>query len=466
MFGILKQAATSKSIQGASDFELFQAKLMAAIKSIQEGKTAYLDEAMLGCTEIAREWNAMVNVICSERRNTVIGVNGLLEEVTKMDFIKSMIDEVRKQSQSMNSIAASSEEMAASVDDVSGRAQAAASNADLAVLAANQGVETISSAFAFVEESFASMESINSQMNGVLTNTKKIGEVVDIIKGIAEQTNLLALNAAIEAARAGEQGKGFAVVADEVRKLAEHTKSSVTEIQGNIGNLQTDTQGAVENIEGASHRLLSGKKLVDGALDAIKEMQQAIVSINREMLQIASNNEEQTAAAQEIAAEVNNVAAGAKKLLQDCNDTGKGVFSLSQSINALRMSQLKNSSCIVDNELLDICIADHLLWRWRVYNMLLGYEMINIDTIGTHYECRLGKWYYSTGKEVFNGNRVFADMEKSHADLHKFAKEATIAYEKKDMKAAEEALAKMDLCSKEVVDALDVLRDIGERRKA
>lgn len=117
-----------------------------------------------------------------------------------------MINDVRLQSQSMNSIAASSEEMSASVDDVSSRAQAAAANADHATTVATQGTETISKAFSFVEEPFSAMDSINHQMHDVLDDTKKIGEVINIIKGIADQTNLLALNAAIEASRAGEQG--------------------------------------------------------------------------------------------------------------------------------------------------------------------------------------------------------------------------------------------------------------------
>lgn len=457
MLGLIQKMSGSKLRQD-NESQVSMRVLLEAIHSLSEGRVIYLDEATVGSKETAREWNKLIDTFCEQKRKAILGVNNLLAQAVSMDFIKSMVDDVRDQSQAMDSIASSSEEMAASVDDVSNRSQAAASNAEIGVSVANRGSETVKKAFSFVEEAFVSIDAVNKQMHNVLDNTNKIGEIVDIIKEVADQTNLLALNAAIEAARAGDQGRGFAVVADEVRKLAEHTKSSVTEIQENIAKLQKDIKGSVSNVEFTASQLSSGKALVDEAYGAIQDMRKVVDSINGEMLQIAADNEEQSAASEEIAAEISNVSSRTETLLHECDETGRSVFILSQEANSLRADLLKSNCNLRDSELLDLCISDHLLWRWRVANMLLGYEKVDSNMVGTHHDCRLGNWYYSTGAQIFSGSQIFRDMEKPHTELHRYAKDAAIAYEKKDVKAAEEALTKMDICSKKIVEALEMLK--------
>ena len=91
--------------------------------------------------------------------------------------------------------------------------------------------------------------------------------------------------------------------------------------------------------------------------------------------------------------------------------------------------------------------------------MLLGYEKIDASTVGTHHDCRLGKWYYTTGSKMHKGNQDFIAIEKPHDDLHRLAKEAVICYEKNDIQGAEAALAQMDICSKQVVADLISLKN-------
>lgn len=392
------------------------------------------------------------------QKDVVLEINNVLRDITKMDSIKGMIMDVREESKVMHSVASGAQEMAASIDDVAGGAQGASDKAKNAAAQAAMGAENINQAIVFAENSFARMEEVNKQVYDVAVSAGKINDIIAIIKGIADQTNLLALNAAIEAARAGESGRGFSVVADEVRKLAEHTKVSVEEIQTTILNLQQNTQKSVAAIETISHELQSGKTMFITAQQSIAQMQESVSSINVEINQIATNTEEQTAVSQDIANQINSTSVLTDRLMEKCDETGLDIFNLSNTVNALRLKLLDGGAGLGEADRLDICITDHLIWRWRVYNMILGYTTIDINSIGTHRDCRLGEWYESEAGRRLSGNRLYRELEKPHEDLHRLAKQAAVAYERNDLRAAEEALEGMDVCSHKVVEILEELK--------
>ena len=98
--------------------------------------------------------------------------------------------------------------------------------------------------------------------------------------------------------------------------------------------------------------------------------------------------------------------------------------------------------------MIEIYKTDHLLWRWRVYNMLLGNEKVDVNVVGDYKKCRLGMWYYGIECDKFRNHKAFMELEKPHIELHEVAKEAVLAYKRNDIKAAEEGLKKMDMFSK------------------
>src|SRR5690606_20421056 len=146
----------------------------------------------------------------------------------------------------------------------------------------------------------------------VETDSAALGSVLDVIRGIAEQTNLLALNAAIEAARAGEQGRGFAVVADEVRSLAQRTQESTQEIQGMIERLQDGARQAVRSMADGTEEMERTVVQASRAGESLNAIAQAVALINDMNTQIASATEEQMAVSQEISRNVVNISDVAK----------------------------------------------------------------------------------------------------------------------------------------------------------
>ena len=161
--------------------------------------------------------------------------------------------------------------------------------------------------------------------------SQEIGEIIKVIDDIADQTNLLALNAAIEAARAGEQGRGFAVVADEVRKLAERTAKATNEIVVMIKAIQEDTDVALKTMDDEVKVVERGAGYAEEADAALKEIVTRVDSVSTMIMQIAAASEQQTATADHISMDVDSVAKIAEETLSNINEVG----GASQDINAL-----------------------------------------------------------------------------------------------------------------------------------
>lgn len=223
---------------------------------------------------------------------------------------------INKQRTETDMVATAINEMTSATQEVSSNAHRTAEatrDANRLAVTGKSVVARTREAIEILSESVSSAASVSSQL---ASDTQEIGKVVDVIKGIADQTNLLALNAAIEAARAGEQGRGFAVVADEVRALASRTAESTEQIHGLIENLQTAAKRAVDAMRTGHEQADHGVAQVIEADEALDGIRAAIERINEMTDQIASAAEEQSAVAEEINRNVTNIAS-----LSDSNAT-------------------------------------------------------------------------------------------------------------------------------------------------
>ena len=226
------------------------------------------------------------------------------------------------------------ENMVRAVDSVTGNASEAATAASEAESNAQQSVSILSNATQAINDLAHQVDQSSTVIQELANDSDSIGAILDVIKGIAEQTNLLALNAAIEAARAGEQGRGFAVVADEVRSLASRTHESTQEIETMIQKLQQAAQSAVSSMDGGREIAQNAVEQVNGATEALQGITRAVDSIRDMNTQISQSAEQQ-----------GNLATDVKEKVEVIDDVSEltietldGLNQISQDLEAMSVS--------------------------------------------------------------------------------------------------------------------------------
>lgn len=404
-----------------------------------------------------------ISIISHDDNNQVLGetlmsINELLQYMTQMDYVKDMMLDVDKQANMIENIAASSQEISASVSDISEYVVNSSNKTNDTLQLTSKTIQTINTSFAKIDSAFEKTHEAQAVMHRVNDEAKKIATMVEVIKGVADQTNLLALNASIEAARAGESGRGFAVVADEIKKLADSTKTNVATIQGIVTALQHELSNTAKAIDEANSTFEEGKTFIDDAVKSIDIMEDALTGIGDTFIDITSNVEEQTAATEEMASNLSIVNDRIKNLQQETMRTGESFYKISAIVDKLRLATYKHVKNLSVSNQLELCISDHLIWRWRVYNMILGFEKLSNSDVGSHTLCRLGQWVSSTGKGVERYGQILTKLETPHKALHEQAGQAIAAYNKGNIIEAERILVLMDASSKQVVGLLNELK--------
>ena len=232
-------------------------------------------------------------------------------------------------------VSSSIEQMAATIVESSQNAASATESARNAAEAAGEGGHIVQQTIEGMQAIADSVRESAETITELGKRSDEIGEIIGVIDDIADQTNLLALNAAIEAARAGEQGRGFAVVADEVRKLAERTTKATAEIAGMIKGIQKDTSGAVSSMEEGTKQVEAGMELAVKAGDSLTSIVSVVSEVQKMIEQIATASDEQSAAAEQISGNVGNIASVSKQSAESAEQMAATAEELNRQTDAL-----------------------------------------------------------------------------------------------------------------------------------
>lgn len=323
---------------------------------------AYLRETATAAEKIAN--SDLTVTITPKSANDVLG-NSFRTMVQKLSvMIRTLKGNAEELASASTEIASSAEEMAAGAKSQTDQAAQVAAAVEEMTATIVQSARNSNQAKGLSEnaasmavegqklvgdtiDSLAMIADAATESGGVVNElaaaSNRIGEIIGVIDDIADQTNLLALNAAIEAARAGEQGRGFAVVADEVRKLAERTGKATGEITGMIKGIQTDSSRAVTSMEGAGHLVEDGKGLADKAGNSLNEINSMSQKLMDMIVQIATATDEQSAAAEQIAKNMDQIRAVTRETATGASESAAAAEQLSRQAENIKhlVSQFK-----------------------------------------------------------------------------------------------------------------------------
>ncbi|MBI3584699.1 MAG: methyl-accepting chemotaxis protein, partial [Nitrospinae bacterium] len=267
--------------------------------------------------------NNLKNMIVSVRNNAESVASGV-DEILKI--VSSTASGAEKQNVQAAQIATSMGEMSSTVIEVAKNSSDAASSAKAAMEAADDGGKKVEATVEGMNRISSSVEESAKAIEELGRSSDQIGKIVAVIDDIADQTNLLALNAAIEAARAGEQGRGFAVVADEVRKLAERTTKATKEIAGMVKTMQSGMSEVVKSMEDGTKEVKRGVGLANSAGESLSRIVKLVQSVTEMINQIATATEEQSSATEEISSNIEDISKVSK-------ETAEGAGRSSDAVN-------------------------------------------------------------------------------------------------------------------------------------
>ncbi len=423
---------------GSSDRSL----LLDAMQLIIEGDYTPVDTKDFEDSELADKFNEVIAALKISNNNYVMRMNEAMEHIGDNATVKEMIEEVIAQKSSIEDMTGSSKEFETSInyifDEVNNIREEANSAKEVSALSVINMNNTIAS----VTDSMSQIQGIHEKIDEFQEKIEQITEIIDIVKKLANQSNLLALNASIEASRAGEAGRGFAIVAGQVKELSSNTADSADTVVAYVEELEQSLSELKELIDTTTSHLQESNENVQHSVQDINNMSEHMDLINGRIHNIHDAVNTQTSVTGRFVHSIESMAESYAVLERDCFDTGNHLRAISRYVDSARGDMARGFSALTTQDWIRVFQIDHHILTWRVYNHIAGFEKLKYEQLNNPSTCKLGKWISGQTDERVLGSSQFHEVKRFHEELHRHACHAWTSMENGDRA---EAIAHFDM---------------------